>query len=359
MPVWKLSRLTGAMGSVLTVVAMFASSVAIAEAQTSASTLRVEYEECDAVVRIIEKKRLDADITDGDWKKIFSSEGYRLWKQRAELIHRGLSDQDFKKFVLSDSLSTSYDSLSRTLAELRAWNSRNALHNALAYLPAGTTITANVHLLIAPPPSAYVSRGLNGTPAVVVNLQSDRSAAKIENLIAHELFHIGYSAILKSITRDIAVDTSLPSNYLSVILEIASLSEGMATLAAAGAPDNHPHHASTPEGRKRWDVNMQSFDSHFNAIDRFFLDMIGGGLTQDEIVEMDSSFHGYLGPWYTVGWKVSVTIEKALGRTTLIECIKDPRKLPAAYNQAAVLTNRSDKTSLPLFSKQLINWVER
>jgi hypothetical protein len=47
------------------------------------------------------------------------------------------------------------------------------------------------------------------------------------------------------------------------------------------------------------------------------------------------TFFGNQGAWYTVGWRMAVTIERRLGRARLIECIADVRTFLPAYNGVA------------------------
>lgn len=60
------------------------------------------------------------------------------------------------------------------------------------------------------------------------------------------------------------------------------------------------------------------------------------------------------GPWYTVGWKMAVLIEKTYGRAKLIECMCDQRKLLATYNEAAKKHNRNSSEPLALWSTSVI-----
>jgi hypothetical protein len=68
---------------------------------------------------------------------------------------------------------------------------------------------------------------------------------------------------------------------------------------------------------------------------------------------------GVQGPWYTVGWKMSVMIEKTFGRKKLIECICDQRKLLPLYNKAAAKYNRQAREPLALWSELLLRTVKR
>ena len=64
-------------------------------------------------------------------------------------------------------------------------------------------------------------------------------------------------------------------------------------------------------------------------------------------------FFGVQGPWYTVGWQMSVAIEKAFGRKALIDASCDRRTLIPTYNRAA------RKLGLPQFSRELADAFRR
>lgn len=66
--------------------------------------------------------------------------------------------------------------------------------------------------------------------------------------------------------------------------------------------------------------------------------------------EKACSFFGEAqGSWFTVGYKMSVTVEKRFRRHVLIECILDPRE-SVRYNQVAANFNhgRGEKLALRL-----------
>ena len=131
-------------------------------------------------------------------------------------------------------------------------------------------------------------------------------------------------------------------------------------LAAAGGPDVHPHAVSKAEDRARWDSDMANFNADLKKVEQFFLDVVEGRLTAPEAIRNQAfSFFGIQGPWYTVGWKMAVTIEKTFGRDTLIACMLDPRKLLPTYNRAAAMYNHTATESLELWSPSLIAALER
>jgi hypothetical protein len=130
-------------------------------------------------------------------------------------------------------------------------------------------------------------------------------------------------------------------------------------LAAAGSPDVHPHAVSSPEERARWDRDVANFNDDLKKVERFFLNILEHRLSADEIQKTASSFYDIQGPWYTVGWKMSVLIEKTYGRAKLIECICDQRKLLPTYNKAAEKHNRKSREPLAVWSASLIKDIKR
>ena len=133
--------------------------------------------------------------------------------------------------------------------------------------------------------------------------------------------------------------------------------EGFAMLAASGGFYIHPHAVSTAAEKDRWDADVKNFNRDLKTVERFFLDILDGKLTAEEIQKTAFSFFGIQGPWYTVGWKMAVTIEKRFGRFKLIECIRDPGMLLSTYNHAASEYNRSRGGSLAVWSPTLVERI--
>ena len=130
-------------------------------------------------------------------------------------------------------------------------------------------------------------------------------------------------------------------------------------LAAAGSPDAHPHAASPAQDRARWDKDVANFNDDLKKVEKFFLDILDKRLIDaDKIRAAGFEFFGIQGPWYTVGWKMAVTIEKTYGRARLIGCLCDTRTLLATYNDAAARINRTASVPLALWSSPLIKGID-
>lgn len=323
-------------------------------AQTSNSSVAVSIvsDECEAVLEILSKKITDQTINENNWQKLFSSEGYVRLKKREASLDRDFTNDEFKVFVLSDSLSGKFQLLSATLNKWKRIDIKKVANRSLKYLPAGTQIKAKIYPVIKPKSNSFVFDTEND-PAIFLYLNPKVSPAKFENTLAHELHHIGYSSACgKSISR-ISKDSTIPPNIREVLDWINAFGEGYAMLAAAGGPDIHPHADSPVLERERWDNDMKNFNVDLKKLEQFFFDILNNKLTKKEIQETAFSFFGIQGPWYTVGWKMAATIEKIYGREKLIGCMCNPRILLTIYNKAALEYNSRNKDSLAIWSPQL------
>jgi hypothetical protein len=141
----------------------------------------------------------------------------------------------------------------------------------------------------------------------------------------------------------------------TILSWIIAFGKGFAMIAAVGGPDIHPHEYSSPENRTRWDKDVANFNNDLKKVDNFFTDILGNKLDKDKIDEIGYSFFGIQGPWYTVGWKMSVTIEKIYGRKKLIECICNQKLLLPTYNMAALEYNKKTGSDLAFWSNSLID----
>jgi hypothetical protein len=314
-------------------------------------------DEADAVLALLKLRAEHRPIADADWKPLFESEGYTRLKKREAAMHRAFQDDDFKAFVQSGPLLAKYPFLGETLRRWKQANVRACARRALAYLPREAHIHAKVYPVIKPRPNSFVFE-TDTNPAIFLALDPGVSRPKLENTMAHELHHIGYASCCPS--REAADQISrLPERTRTVINWIGAFGEGYAMLAAAGGPDIHPHAVSSAADQARWDRDVANFDADLGQVEQFFKDVLSGKLaTTDQINEVAFSFFGIQGPWYTVGWKMSVVIEKTFGRSRLLDCMRDPRKLLPTFNAAAREYNPTASTPLRLWSEDVVAAIE-
>jgi hypothetical protein len=332
-------------------------SVCLAQtALPSAVNVRLVTDEATSVLAILAKRKAHQPISEADWQCVFASEGYVRLKARELSMKRSFEDTDFKNFVLSDQLAQRAAALANTLARWQQADVSAAAHLALAYLPKGARIKAKIYPVIKPRENSFVF-DVNNDAAIFLYLDPAVTREKFENTLAHELHHIGYATSCPS--KDTAAAMArLPPNAQTVLKWVGAFGEGFAMLAAAGGPDIHPHAVSGQEERTRWDKDVANFNDDLKKVERLFSGILEGRLSTTEIQATVSSFYGIQGPWYTVGWRMSVLIEKSFGRAKLIECICDQRQLLATYNKAAARHNRTSRAPIALWSKTVVDGIK-
>jgi Putative zinc dependent peptidase (DUF5700) len=330
------------------------------EASPNRIKLQFNTDEAEAVLAILDRRAAGTVVTDSAWQRLFATEPYIRLKRREAAMGRDFTDDDFKSFVLSPELAEKAAALRKTLD---AWEHADLVasaRRALAYLPEQAVIKAKVFPEIKPKTNSFVF-DTTTDPAIFLYLDPEESAAKFENTVAHELHHIGYSSIA---TLAEARQKNLPPNVKSAVAWMGAFGEGFAILAAAGGPDVDPHVASSPTEHARWNHDLANFNPDLGALQQFFLDIMDGKLPPQDASAKASTFFGDAqGPWYTVGYKMSVIVEKRFGRKILIECMLDPRELLARYNRAAEELNQGGGATLALWSPELmqkigVRWVK-
>ena len=325
---------------------------AIAAPSQSRVNIRIITDEADAVLAILVKRKANQTLTDSDWQRVFSSEGYVRLKQRETSMKRSFEESDFKTFALSAELLSRADALTKTLQDWKTADATHAAQLALAYLPKSAHINAKIYPVIKPRQNSFVF-DVATDPAIFLYLDPTVNKQKFENTLAHELHHIGYGTACP--TKEVSAQIEhLPKNKKTVIRYIGAFGEGFAMLAAAGGPNIHPHAVSEAKDRARWDRDVENFNGDLKKVEQFFLDVLADKLTEDQINTTVGEFFGEQGPWYTVGWKMCVLIEKSFGRRALIDAMCDQRKLLPLYNQAAASYNRRHHDSLANWSQTLL-----
>jgi hypothetical protein len=324
----------------------------------SAVDVRLVTDEAEAVLAILTKIKSNQQITEADWGRVFSSEGYVRLKQRETSMKRPFEEDNFKTFVHSTQLAERSQALEETLVRWKSADITGAARLALAYLPKGARIRSKIYPVIKPQENSFVF-DVKTDPAIFLYLDPTISREKFKNTLAHELHHIGYGSRCPSerASEDIS---KLPENVRNVITWLGAFGEGFAMLAAAGGPDIHPHAVSSSDERARWDKDLANFNTDLKKVEKFFLDMLNNRLTsQEDIQGVGFSFFGEQGPWYTVGWRMAVVIEKTYGRAKLIELFCDKRELIVTYNKAAAKYNRKAHEPLALWSPMLADGLKQ
>jgi hypothetical protein len=324
--------------------------------------LTLDTSEADQVLVILTLRGQGKAVADSEWQKLFATAPYQRLKQREKAIGEkfhdptiAFTDDDFKRFVLSDDLRLRAAALSSTLDRWKKADLRKDAEQALAYLPADAFLHAKVYPVIKPRSNSFVWE-LSSDPTIFLYLDPEVSREKFENTVTHELHHIGLGSVGPIYDGKIA---ALPGPAHTVADWMGSFGEGSAMLAAAGGPDIDPHAASSPKEHARWDHDMGQFNDDLRAVNQFFLDILNAKFaSHDAMEEKGGSFFGDAqGPWYTVGYKMSVMVEKRFNRQALIGTMLDPRCLLVLYNRAAAEQNVAGKPPLPLWSEDVLTAV--
>jgi hypothetical protein len=317
--------------------------------------VRVVADEAKAVLNILEKRAAGREITESDWKRVFDSEGYVRLKKRELSMSRPFEDAAFREFVMSDDLLKRREALTETLARWKSIDPASAGNKALAYLPRDASITAKIYPVIKPRDNSFVFE-VNTDPAIFLYLDPAVDADKFENTLAHELHHIGFGGGCPA--PDVkAKREKLPEGVRDAIKWTGAFGEGLAMLAAAGAPNIHPHAVSDEKERAEWDASMINFDADLKKVEAFLLDVAEGRSKGDDQNKAGFEFFGVQGPWYTVGWKMASVIETVYGRERLVESFCDESRLLKTYNSAAKKYERAREEKLAQWSKRLLTHI--
>src|SRR6266545_4850537 len=149
-------------------------------------------DEADAVVDILEKRAAGQTITNADWQRLYTSEGFLRLKKRENALKRPFDETTMRKFVMSDDLLSRHESLRRTLADWRRANMTSAATRALAYLPPNATIRAKIYPVIKPATNSFVFE-LDTDPAIFKYIEEE-PRDEFERTMSHEMHHVGYAA---------------------------------------------------------------------------------------------------------------------------------------------------------------------
>jgi hypothetical protein len=308
-------------------------------------------DEAEAVLAILEKRAAGRAPAEAQWQRLFSSEGYRRLKQREASLQRPFEDSTFRDFVLSADLLERAAALRQTLSEWVRIDPEKAARRAFAYLPDSAMIRAKVYPVIKPRTNSFVFEPRTN-PAIFLYLDPKVAPAKLENILTHELHHIGVGSVCPD------EPAGLPENLKTALSWMSGFAEGRAVLAAAGGPDVHPHATSEEKERAVWERDFARVGEDLPRLESFFLALLDGRLTEDERTRQGMAFISTdevpQGPYYTIGWLMSSVVERELGRKRLVESLCDPAMFLRDYNRAAAARTRNEEHALPLWSETFL-----
>ena len=320
------------------------------------TSVTIDDGEARAVLSILHKLQSKAPVAQSDWTALFATEGYRRLKQREADFKRAFSDDDFKAFVTSPELVAKTADLQRTLD---AWSTQNlsAMEaRARTYLPQGAQLKATVYPLIKPKTNSFVYQ-LDTNPAIMLYIDPAKTGDQFSNTVSHELLHVGDAENCPP-AAIAASESSFTPAQKAFHEWLGAFGEGWAVLAAAGGPNVHPHWEDPPRERTVWDTAMSHYNGDFADLESFFASIADGKLTGDAIPAKGFTYFGTdQGPWYTVGYKMDVTIEHELGRPALIASLCDNRTYLSTYDTAAQRENVRG-AHLPVWPTPLTTFLE-
>jgi hypothetical protein len=311
----------------------------------AAIRLRFVPDEAHAVLDILARRASGAPPDEALWNALFATEGYRRLAARERSMKRAFEETAFRAFVMQPGLLAQREALGATLAAWAHADVRVCGRRALAYLPAGSRLRASVYPEIKPATNSFVY-DLENDPGIFLYLDPAISPAEFTYTVAHELHHVGFAQNCP--TPDIRAQLARLSPRLQRFERwLGGFGEGFAVLAGMGGPDVDPATVLKADARPEWSAESATFAARMNELATFFRGILSDRLDDDAARASGMTFFGNQGAWYTVGWRMAVTIERRFGRARLIECIADDRLLLPAYNAAAA------GTALPRWSDDL------
>jgi Putative zinc dependent peptidase (DUF5700) len=310
-----------------------------------AITLRFVPDEANAVLAILERRASGSSPDDAQWNALFASEGYRRLGARERSMRRAFDDASFRAFVLQPDLLAQRGPLAATVAAWQHADVGVCGRRALAYLPAGSRLRASVYAEIKPQHNSFVY-DLDHDPGIFLYVDPNVGATQFTYTVAHELHHVGFAQNCPTPAVRAEIE-KLPQALAAFQRWLGGFGEGFAVLAGAGGPDVNPATVVGTAASAEWKDESATFAPRMAQLAEFFRGILSGRLAGDAVRDAGMTFFGNQGPWYTVGWRMAVTIERRFGRPRLIGCIADNRTFLATYNAAA------EGTALPRWSADL------
>src|SRR5579885_306262 len=279
----------------------------IAVARQDAIRVKLVTDEPEVALQILQDRQDGKTISNREWDELFQTDGYKRLKDReigiAKYFHRpgNFTEDDFKKFMMSDDLLKERAALASTLPTWKKVDVAACAHRSISYLPEGSRIAAKVYYLIKPRHNSFVWGSGTKDPAVMLYLDPEAPFQDTAMTIAHEFHHIGYESTCPSAEYN-AWYAKQPKRVQTAQTWLRAFGEGYAVLASAGSVDAEPYQWSTPQVKQAWKTGIANNAENMKTLQAFFEDVLDGNLTEDQAQAKASDFYGIVGPWYTTGW---------------------------------------------------------
>jgi hypothetical protein len=336
-----------------------------AAALSSAIDLKLQPDEAQAVLDILDLRARGEAIPESAWQHLFTTEGYTRMMAREKSInermglHRDFTDEKHRQFFSTDTALLARRAVLHDA--LDAWKHvriHDAGEQALAYLPAGTRIRGTIYPLLRAERNSFVFQPGSDNPAIFMYMDPGETPASLEHTLAHEFHHLGMASGCPPLP-----DTDDP-RLISLYNWTGGFAEGIAVLAAAGSPDADPLPGERFELRQAWAIRQDSVAADMAALGDFFLAIRDGRLEGKEANRTGFTFisrPGFpQGAFYTVGWFMASTVERELGHRAVVDVVCTPHRLPATYNRAAEAINarsRGPAQRLPVWPAKVLEAI--
>lgn len=309
-----------------------AAEPAAGAAQPAASGVLFDAGEAEAALDIVAARAAGRPVSEAQFERLFATEGFRKLEACERERKRPFDRAEFRTFLQAPETVARLADLRRTLDAWKALGTDSARRRAAAYLPPGTTIDARVYPVVKPRTNSFVY--FDGERPVIFDyLDPAKSVAQFENGLAHDLLHFGMDAAC-DFSKD-AWFAALPEASRNAVVDVRRLEEGLAVIAAAGGPDVHPSATTSAADRGRWDRDAAQVKENAATLAAFISGVADGRISGEERSETAMRYYPNQGLWYTVGYAVASTIERAYGRERTVAAFCDPRGLLPTYEAAA------------------------
>jgi hypothetical protein len=318
--------------------------------------LALNLDQARATLDLLAQRATGHTVPDTAWTAIFATEGHRrvMERERGMDAHfgldRGINEASFRAWAESD---LALDSLAERRMALDAWvrvDLDAAAALALAYLPAEARLRGTIYPLVREQRNSFIWDTDTDHPAIFMAVQPGLGPAALQHILAHEFHHIGAVSACAGRQR-----LDGPAEAREVLRWLGGFGEGLAVLAAAGGVGRPTHPHDPPDVREAWAVRLDSLATDMAALDAFFRAILAGEVTGEEAGRRGFEFINRpgapQGAFYSVGWHMAVTVERAFGRAAVIEAVCEPARLLLRYEEAV---DSGAWSSLPSWSPALM-----